>query len=63
MAARSRPRAGQLKDEIDEERHLWNQIRADGKRFDQLMVSRILFVFLRVHLLCIRNANIRNDTP
>ncbi|KAJ4305649.1 hypothetical protein N0V90_001180 [Kalmusia sp. IMI 367209] len=39
MAARSRPRAGQLKDEIDEERHLWNQIRADGRRFDQLMAQ------------------------
>jgi hypothetical protein len=39
MAARNRPRAGQLKDEIDEERSLWNQIRADGRRFDQLMVS------------------------
>ncbi|CAI6332686.1 unnamed protein product [Periconia digitata] len=37
MAARSRPRAGQLKDEIDEERSLWNQIKADGRRFDQLM--------------------------
>ncbi|KAF1972566.1 hypothetical protein BU23DRAFT_534885 [Bimuria novae-zelandiae CBS 107.79] len=39
MAARNRPRAGQLKDEIDEERHLWNQIRADGKRFDQHMAQ------------------------
>jgi hypothetical protein len=39
MAARSRPRGGQMKDEIDEERHLWNTIRADGRRFDQLMVS------------------------
>ena len=39
MAARSRPRAGQQRDEIDEEQHLWNTIRADGKRFDQLMVS------------------------
>lgn len=38
MAARNRPRAGQLKDEIDEERSLWNQIKADGRRFDQLMV-------------------------
>jgi hypothetical protein len=28
-----------MKDEIDEERHLWNTIRADGRRFDQLMVS------------------------
>ncbi|KAF2643948.1 hypothetical protein P280DRAFT_420498, partial [Massarina eburnea CBS 473.64] len=37
MAARNRPRAGQLKDEIDEERSLWNQIRADGRKFDLLM--------------------------
>ncbi|KAL5392188.1 hypothetical protein DPSP01_000706 [Paraphaeosphaeria sporulosa] len=39
MAARSRPRGGQMKDEIDEERHLWNTIRADGRRFDQLMAQ------------------------
>ncbi|KAH3913478.1 hypothetical protein HBI56_083020 [Parastagonospora nodorum] len=37
MAARSRPRGGQLKDEFDEERSLWNQIRADARRIDQLM--------------------------
>jgi hypothetical protein len=41
MAARSRPRGGQLKDEFDEERSLWNQIRADARRIDQLMVSFI----------------------
>lgn len=39
MAARSRPRGGQHKDEFDEERSLWNQIRADARRIDQLMVS------------------------
>ncbi|KAF2470241.1 uncharacterized protein BDR25DRAFT_288052 [Lindgomyces ingoldianus] len=39
MAARSRPRAGQLKEEIDEERTLWSQIRADAKRVDHLMVQ------------------------
>ncbi|KAF1951175.1 hypothetical protein CC80DRAFT_481414 [Byssothecium circinans] len=37
MASRNRPRAGQLKDEIDEERSLWNQIKTDGRKFDQLM--------------------------
>ncbi|KAF2822146.1 hypothetical protein CC86DRAFT_330946 [Ophiobolus disseminans] len=37
MAARSRPRAGQIKDEFDEERALWNQIRADARRIDLLM--------------------------
>lgn len=36
MAARSRPR-GQLKEEFDEERALWNSIKADGRRVDQLM--------------------------
>ncbi|KAF2122716.1 SGF29 tudor-like domain-containing protein [Lophiotrema nucula] len=36
MAARSRPRA-QLKEEVDEERSIWSQIRADAKRVDQLM--------------------------
>jgi hypothetical protein len=41
MAARSRPRGGQLKDEFDEERSLWNQIRADARRIDQLMVSSL----------------------
>lgn len=38
MAARSRPRGGQLKEEFDEERSIWNSIKADGRRVDQLMV-------------------------
>ncbi|KAL6703912.1 hypothetical protein ACN47E_008948 [Coniothyrium glycines] len=37
MAARSRPRGGQLKEEFDEERSIWNSIKADGRRVDQLM--------------------------
>ncbi|KAF1836316.1 hypothetical protein BDW02DRAFT_567209 [Decorospora gaudefroyi] len=36
MAARSRPR-GQLKEEYDEERAIWNSIKHDGRRVDQLM--------------------------
>jgi hypothetical protein len=43
MAARSRPRGGQLKDEFDEERSLWNQIKSDARNIDQLMVSQISF--------------------
>ena len=50
MAARSRPRAGQLKEEVDEERSLWNQIRAEARRIDQLMVR---FTFLPRILLCV----------
>jgi hypothetical protein len=46
MAARSRPRGGQLKDEFDEERSLWNQIRADARRIDQLIVSLLLYLSL-----------------
>lgn len=41
MAARSRPRGGQLKEEFDEERSIWNSIKADGRRVDQLMVRHI----------------------
>ncbi|KAH9866113.1 hypothetical protein J1614_008677 [Plenodomus biglobosus] len=37
MAARNRPRGGQLKEEYDEERSIWNSIKADGRRVDQLM--------------------------
>ncbi|KAH9867095.1 hypothetical protein IAQ61_007687 [Plenodomus lingam] len=37
MAARNRPRGGQLKEEFDEERSIWNSIKADGRRVDQLM--------------------------
>jgi hypothetical protein len=48
MAARSRPRGGQHKDEFDEERLLWNQIRADARRIDQLIVSILLIVQLLV---------------
>lgn len=40
MAARSRPR-GQLKEEFDEERVIWNSIKSDGRRVDQLMVCDI----------------------
>jgi SAGA-associated factor 29 len=39
MAARSRPRGGQIKDEFDEERSLWNQIKSDGRSIDQLMAQ------------------------
>jgi hypothetical protein len=45
MAARSRPRGGQLKEEFDEERSLWNQIRSDARRIDQLMVRYIPLSF------------------
>ena len=38
MAARSRPRAGQVKEEVDEERSIWNQLRSDAKRVDALVV-------------------------
>lgn len=37
MAARSRPRGGQIKEEFDEERSIWNSIKADGRRVDQYM--------------------------
>jgi hypothetical protein len=43
MAARSRPRGGQIKDEYDEERSLWNQIKSDARHIDQLMVSTSLY--------------------
>jgi aromatic ring-opening dioxygenase LigB subunit len=51
MAARSRPR-GQLKEEFDEERALWNSIKADGRRVDQLMVGDI-FVVITSIAICI----------
>jgi hypothetical protein len=38
MAARSRPRGGQRTDEYDEERVIWNSIKQDGRRVDQLLV-------------------------
>jgi hypothetical protein len=47
MAARSRPR-GQLKEEFDEERALWNSIKADGRRVDQLMVRDIFVVITSI---------------
>jgi hypothetical protein len=48
MAVRSRPRGGQIKDEFDEERSLWNQIRADARRIDQLIVSTSLILNISV---------------
>lgn len=59
MAARSRPRAGQQRDEIDEERHLWNTIRADGKRFDQLMVRFLIFDAPHFVLSCLDISHVR----
>lgn len=32
MAARNRPRAGHIKDDLDEERHIWNTIVAHVKK-------------------------------
>jgi hypothetical protein len=43
MAARSRPRGGQRTDEYDEERVIWNSIKQDGRRVDQLLVRYIHF--------------------
>lgn len=45
MAARSRPRGGQMKDEYDEERSIWNGIKSEGRNIDQLMVSTTIFIF------------------
>lgn len=39
MAARNRNRPGVVKEEADEERALWQQVRGDGKRVDALVVS------------------------
>ncbi|KAJ4370237.1 hypothetical protein N0V86_008974 [Didymella sp. IMI 355093] len=39
MAARSRPRGGQMKDEYDEERSIWNGIKSEGRNIDQLMAQ------------------------
>jgi hypothetical protein len=43
MAARSRPRGGQRTDEYDEERVIWNSIKQDGRRVDQLLVRYLHF--------------------
>ncbi|OJD34265.1 saga complex component [Diplodia corticola] len=37
MMSRSRPRGAQLKDDADEERSIWNQLRADAKKVDALV--------------------------
>jgi hypothetical protein len=44
MAARNRNRPGLVKEDADEERSLWNQIRSESKRIDDLVV-RIIFIF------------------
>lgn len=31
-----------MKDEYDEERSLWNQIKGDARHIDQLMVSNVV---------------------
>jgi hypothetical protein len=40
MAARNRNRPGLVKEDADEERSLWNQIRSESKRIDALVVRR-----------------------
>lgn len=50
MSRNSRgPRAGQTKDDADEERSIWNQLRADAKKVDALLVS---FKTARREILC-----------
>src|SRR5215469_9441782 len=39
MASRNRNRPGVVKEDADEERSLWNQIRSESKRIDSLVVS------------------------
>ena len=50
MAARSRPRAGQIKDEMDVERSIWSQIREYARRVDSLVVSLINLFFIYLSL-------------
>ncbi|KAL2353567.1 SGF29 tudor-like domain-containing protein [Cryomyces antarcticus] len=40
MASRSRPRAGQGNDGVDEERRIWSHIRSEAKRVDALVVKQ-----------------------
>lgn len=46
MAARSRPRAGQLKDDFDEERNIWNSIRRDAQKVDEMLVRSMNIALL-----------------
>ncbi|KAF2669966.1 hypothetical protein BT63DRAFT_423938 [Microthyrium microscopicum] len=39
MASRNRGRQGPVKTDADEERHMWNQLRSDAKRADQLVAE------------------------
>lgn len=54
MAARNRPRAGQIKNDADEEMSIWNQLRSDAKRVDVLVVRicqlSMCPAFFAVHL-------------
>jgi SAGA-associated factor 29 len=64
MAARSRPRGGQLKEEFDEERSLWNQIRSDARRIDQLMAQSDTIQKKILDLEADQNTRIaRGDSP
>jgi hypothetical protein len=39
MASRNRNRQAPVKDDADEERSIWNQLVADGRRIDFMVVS------------------------
>lgn len=39
MASRNRNRPGLHKEDADEERALWHEVRSNGKRIDQQVVS------------------------
>ena len=45
MAARNRGRPAGGKDDADEERNIWNQLRTEGKRTDSLVVSLAFYQF------------------
>lgn len=53
MAARSRPRAGQIKEDFDEERSLWSQILEEAKRIDVLTVSTAVLFLLSLVVLAV----------
>lgn len=65
-ASRSRPRAGQIKDEMDEERSIWSQIREYARRVDSLvsqsnMVSRRIVDLAAQQEVLIKRGNSPSD--
>ncbi|KAF1986473.1 hypothetical protein K402DRAFT_393945 [Aulographum hederae CBS 113979] len=63
MASRNRSRPGQTKNDADEERNIWDQLRSEGKRVDNLVTESNRIELAQKDLLAkVNSAHARGDS-